>query len=209
MSTATPACYFHDFIRPGEETLYAQIDAVLLQDLAPEGILEHYLVEEIRRAMWRLRRCARVEESFLESDAVLDPMQLEATAKIQLAVDRARAQAHRIFHKCTAELRKLQTERIYRNETHDAGADISYLGLCDFKKVRDGIAAEIASVARTEQHLAETAVATFMRSTVPPPVGSSCKTDASFCKTEASSSKTEASSCKNAQQSPGPMPKAA
>jgi hypothetical protein len=48
-----------------------------------------------------------------------------------------------------------------------------------------------------------------MRSTVPPPVGSSCKTDASFCKTEASSSKTEASSCKNAQQSPGPMPKAA
>ena len=56
------------------------------------------------------------------------------------------------------------------------------------KKVRDGINAEIASAARTEQHLAETAVATFMRSTVPPPVGSFCK---------------------NAQQSPGPMPKAA
>ena len=203
MSTATPTSAanpdgffaFHDFIRPGEEQIYEDIDAVLRHDLAPEGILENHLVDEIRRAMWRLRRCAKVEENLLSSDAALDPMQLEAAAKIQLAVDRARAQAHRIFHKCTAELRKLQTERIYRNETHDAGDNILWLGLCDYKKVRDGINAEIASAARTDQHLAETEVARFSRSLIPPPVGSSCKTEASFCK--------------NAQQPANPMPKAA
>ena len=35
--------------------------------------------------------------------------------KVQKSVDRSRAQAHRLLHKCTAELRKLQTERQARN----------------------------------------------------------------------------------------------
>ncbi len=61
------------------------------------------------------------------SDSNADPMQLDTTAKIQLSVDRARSQAHRPMHKCTAELRKLQTERIYRNESTDAGTDLSHM----------------------------------------------------------------------------------
>ena len=36
----------------------------------------------------------------------------DPTEKIQLTIDRARAQAHRILHRCTAELRKLKSERI-------------------------------------------------------------------------------------------------
>jgi len=195
MSTATPASdtlegFFaiHDFIRPGEEPAYADLDSTLRLDLAPAGILEHHLVDEIRRAMWRLRRCGKVEEGLLSSDPTLDPMQIDAAAKIQLAVDRARTQAHRIFHKCTAELRKLQTERQYRNETHNAGDDISHLGLCDLEKVRDGISADVAATARNEKNFAEAEVAHFQRSLIPPPVGSSCK---------------------NTGQQPGPMPKAA
>jgi hypothetical protein len=124
----------HDFIRAGEEPLYEELNASLLQDLAPIGTLECNLVDEIRRAMWRLRRCGLVEESFSATGAAADtpdPMQIESQARLQVSVDRARSQAHRLLHKCTAELRKFQTERQLRIETFNDGADLSHFGLCD------------------------------------------------------------------------------
>ncbi len=65
-------------------------------------------------------------------------MQDETAARTQNSVDRARAQAHRLLlHKCTAELRKLQTERHFRNEYFVAGTDLSQLsGICDFIHVQ-------------------------------------------------------------------------
>jgi hypothetical protein len=137
-----PALFgFHDFIRPGEQSLYAELDESVRHDLAPVGFLEHNLVDEIRRAMWRLRRCGLVEESLAAecSKDPSDPMQQEKHAKIQLTVDRARSQAHRLLHKCTAELRRLQTDRKYRDETFEAGADISEHGLTDWRTVRKGV----------------------------------------------------------------------
>ncbi len=138
-----------DFIRPGEEPLYEQNRADLLQQLAPIGILECSLADEIHRALWRLRRCGEVEASLVNTcttDAqTTDAMQDEAAARTQNSVDRARAQAHRLLHKCTAELRKLQTERHFRNEYFEAGSDLSHLGLCDFTQVRKGIGREIAN----------------------------------------------------------------
>lgn len=145
-----------DFIRPGEEPLYTELDEALRADLAPEGQLEYHLVDEIRRAMWRSRRCGEVEASLVEmcseigvaasaangdgvSAPIPDPMQNEATAKSQHSVDRARAQCHRLLHKCTAELRKLQTERQIRNETLEAGTDLTHLGLSDLRSVHKAI----------------------------------------------------------------------
>ena len=69
----------HDFIRSGEEPLYEELNASLLEDLAPTGMLECNLVDEIRRAMWRLRRCGLVEESF-SAFGTDDPMQVESQA---------------------------------------------------------------------------------------------------------------------------------
>jgi hypothetical protein len=125
----------HDFIRPGEEPLYDQLNDSLYDDLAPIGVLEINLVDEIRRAMWRLRRCGLVEERFstLGTD---DPMQVESQAKLQTSVDRARSQAHRLLHKCTAELRKLQTERVYRNESLEEGTDLTAFGICDLASIQ-------------------------------------------------------------------------
>jgi len=128
----------HDFIRPGEEPLYEELDAALAKDLAPIGMLECNLVDEIRRAMWRLRRCGLVEESFATLGGhadTPDPMQVESQARLQISVDRARSQAHRLLHNCTAELRKLQTERMYRNEAFVAGTDLSKFGVCDWASI--------------------------------------------------------------------------
>jgi hypothetical protein len=138
-----------DFIRPGEEPLYEQNRADLIDKLAPIGILECNLADEIHRAMWRLRRCGEVEAALVQTCTTAaetkDPMQDETAARTQNSVDRARAQAHRLLHKCSAELRKLQTERLFRNEYFVAGADLSHLGICDFTQVRKGIGREIAN----------------------------------------------------------------
>ena len=118
---------FHDFIRPGEESIYAELDESLRNHLAPAGILEETLFDEIRRATWRLRRCGLVEESLAAAGA-------EDLSKTQLAVDKARSQAHRLLHKCTAELRRLQTDRQYRNETFPVDTDLSDVGLADYHR---------------------------------------------------------------------------
>ena len=126
-----------DFILPGQEPLYTELSDSLRADLAPRGQLENHLVDEIRRAMWRMRRCGEVEAAMAItcSETLTDAMQNEATAQLQHSVDRARSQCHRLFQRCTAELRKLQTERQIRNETTEAGTDFSHLGICDMRSV--------------------------------------------------------------------------
>lgn len=173
----------HDFIRPGEEPFYEELNNALLTDLAPAGMLECNLVDEIRRAMWRLRRCGLVEESLaLSGDpaGTPDPMEVESQARLQLSVDRARSQTHRLLHKCTAELRKLQTERIYRNEALEAGTDISHLGVCELSSIETRVAKKTMSKYR-RQKVEYTSQLDALLNAPPPsdsPSGSFCKTTA-------------------------------
>ncbi|HVV44298.1 MAG TPA: hypothetical protein VHC72_03810, partial [Bryobacteraceae bacterium] len=107
--------YSGSFIRPGEENDYTDLRTALHRRFTPGDVLEVALVDEIHRAIWRLRRCARVEAElsplFAGDHVIHDPMEAtnEPAERVQLTIDRARAQAHRIVHRCTAELRKLQT----------------------------------------------------------------------------------------------------
>jgi hypothetical protein len=135
-----------DFIRPNELIAYNKLAESLNLELAPETPLELYLADEIRRALWRLRRCGQVESNLVvrlndNPVRILDPMETANpnAERIQKSVDRARSQAHRLLHKCTAELRKLQTERIFRCEFFDDPVDAVDLGLCDVRAVRKGI----------------------------------------------------------------------
>ncbi len=130
-----------DFVRPGEESAHQQLGISLHTELAPVGALENNVVDEIFRAIWRLDRCAEIEARFAAEHTdplalIPDPMQLDSQAKLQLSVDRARSQYHRLLHKCTAELRKLQTERRLRIESFEDGTDFSQHGLCDWAFVR-------------------------------------------------------------------------
>jgi SEC-C motif len=180
-----------DFIRPGEESLYSSLDESLRKDLAPAGMLEHNLVDEIRRAMWRLRRCGHIEETFATSEfadansaPIPDPMQNESTARLQLSVDRARAQSHRLLHKCTAELRKIQTERQFRNEYFKAGTDLSEFGICDWRSVRKSIDQQETASFRNQK--AELAI--LYGTPAPPPEAT--PVTSSFCKTDSAQVQT-------------------
>jgi hypothetical protein len=117
-----------DFVRPEEQDLYAEFRAGFHEDLAPEGAVEHTLSAEIIHAAWRLRRCSVIEAA-MEPDGGLDPM----LNPIQQAVDRARAQAQRSFHRATSELRRFQTERQFRIEALPADVDTAAVGLASYK----------------------------------------------------------------------------
>jgi hypothetical protein len=121
-----------DFVLPGEHGIYAEFCANFQSDLVPEGAVEQTLAAEIIHAAWRLRRCSAVEAGMsYDIDPMLDP----DAAKTQQSVDRARVQAHRAFHRATAELRRLQTERQFRAEFLPEDFDTESLGLASYKEI--------------------------------------------------------------------------
>jgi hypothetical protein len=97
----------NNYVEPGEESEYAGFIQVFHHQLDPEGPIEEAIARETVNAAWRLRRCGIIESNLLTAE---DP------GATQLSVDRARNQAHRLFLKGIAELRKLQTERQLRYE---------------------------------------------------------------------------------------------
>jgi hypothetical protein len=125
----------HDFVRPEERDEYFQLVAGLRAQLNPEGALEEVFAEAIIGATWRLRRCARIEARMAETVAVLfDPMETDASARLQNSVDRARAQCHNILRQSIAELRRLQTQRTIRFEVFGPD-DPSDRDLTDYSEV--------------------------------------------------------------------------
>jgi hypothetical protein len=135
-----------DFVLPGEHGIYAEFCAGFHSDLVPEGAVEQTLAAEVIHAAWRLRRCSAVEGGMnCEVDPMLDP----AAAKTQQAVDRARTQAHRAFHRATAELRRLQTERQFRAEFLPEDFDTENLGLASYKE----IAPALRKLSRAEEQM--------------------------------------------------------
>ena len=131
-------------LNPDESAAFNELTASLEKDLAPEGALEQTFAAEITRATWRLRRCANVEDS-LFTDPVhtgLDPMADAATAPAQLAIDRARAETHRILKRSMDESRRLQNERRFRLDVLLPGVDNGDLGLASYKDLMPAMAAE-------------------------------------------------------------------
>jgi hypothetical protein len=171
-----------DFVRSNEESDYRDLGEQLRTELAPVGLLENNLVDEIRRAMWRLGRCGEVEQSFVADHAdpisIPDPMRHETQAKLQLSVDRARALYQRLLHKCTAELRKLQTERQLRNESFEAGTDLSHFGLCDWASIDKALDRQFLSDYQRKKLQGMAEIDAILSTPVRPPAqpGSFCKT---------------------------------
>jgi hypothetical protein len=103
-------------VRPEEIEEHDQLRDGLAEELKPDTILEHAMAAQILHAMWRLRRCAQVEESLAARTGDTDPMDNPETLPTQTAVDRARAQSNVALRRSMAELRRLQTERYLRAE---------------------------------------------------------------------------------------------
>jgi len=136
-----------DFIRPGEETAYNDFAASLRLQIQPVGVLEEELTEEIRSALWLLRRCRSAESNIATRIGLapgVDPLESD-NPQIDIAfksIERARAHAHRVLKQSEAHLRRLQTERQIRQEVFVKGTDVSDLGLADYHAVMKAASTE-------------------------------------------------------------------
>jgi hypothetical protein len=145
-----------NFIQPQEQEEYDNLYNALWQDLSPAGAMEEMFATEIIRGAWRLRRCATAErhlfqimdiearkahefqESYREMQPYsgpCDPMLSGRHAQTQIAIDRARTQATGAVRRATADLRRLQTERLFRAATLPENADPSSFGLASVAEV--------------------------------------------------------------------------
>jgi SEC-C motif len=130
-----------NFVRPEEESAWKNLNTSFWDDLAPSGPVEAFLLTEIVRAAWRIRRCNSVEASLIHrlSDPALDPMEDPATIKTQSAVDRARSLAEHSFERSIAELRRIQTERQFRNEAFPQGTNLTKCGIAGYRQILPAI----------------------------------------------------------------------
>jgi hypothetical protein len=145
-------------VQPPEQQEYDALCEALWKDLSPVGSTEQMFATEIVRGAWRLRRCAAVEgslaewvdsqarreyaarQNFAETQGrqlpelvVKDPLYYEHSISSQLAVDRARSLATSTVRRATAELRRLQTERLLQSVLLPANGGNSSLGLASLK----------------------------------------------------------------------------
>ncbi len=120
-------------IPPGQQSEFDQLTAGLRDHLNPQGTLETVLFQQILTAAWRLIRCDRVEAELCarttEPDPLLDP-KLQPTLRTLAST---RSQALRQQRQATAELRALQTERIYRQEMLPAEIEPNEAGIATLR----------------------------------------------------------------------------
>jgi hypothetical protein len=142
-----------NFVRPGEESAWKTFNNSFWDSLAPTGPVEAFLVTELVRAAWRIRRCNNVEAGLIDSlsNPALDPMLDSATSDTQNTLDRARSQAERGFQHSLDELRRVQTERQFRNESFPAGTDLSAFGSASFKQIIPALRAPGTSKRATDE----------------------------------------------------------
>jgi hypothetical protein len=116
-----------DYVKPEERDLYKEFCQTMYLELDPAGLLQETLASEITGASWRLRRCSAAEGE-LADYAEQDPLLDESKDKSRRSIDRARASAHSILHRCLNQLRKLKSEtkrQVQQTEKHEAAKEIA------------------------------------------------------------------------------------
>ena len=99
------------YVEPEERGDYLEFCQTMLFQLRPEGLLETSLTDEIAGATWRLRRCSLLESTLDDLDFFCEEVE-----KRRRSVDRARAGAHSLLHRSINQFRRLQTDRLTRQE---------------------------------------------------------------------------------------------
>jgi hypothetical protein len=118
------------FVREDEKDLYNQFCETYYVDLAPVSPVEETLAREVIQAAWRLRRCTELEATVSGDEPV------EELERLQNSIDRARAAAQRSFQRSLAELRRVQTERVYRAVALPENLPTANLGQASCKELK-------------------------------------------------------------------------
>jgi hypothetical protein len=146
-------------ILPGEEEEFATFSAGLRDDFAPNGTHQDFLFQQILHASWNLTRCQKAEAELhaASADPNLDPLVAGTNeAKLKLIALYA-TRAERSYSRFVNELRRVQTEALYRAE-RDIDDTFSVLAeskaICkqiaqDHLRMRQAMLAEVRAMCET------------------------------------------------------------
>jgi hypothetical protein len=98
------------YVRPEEQQTFDQFEAGLKAELKPQGPSQTHHFNLILHASWNLLRCLELENQLLEAGNVDD----DETARKMDRIYRYRKMHESTHRRSTAELRKLQTEQLWR-----------------------------------------------------------------------------------------------
>jgi hypothetical protein len=118
------------FVREEEKDVYDQFCETYYADLTPASPVEETLAREVIQAAWRLRRCTELEATVSGDEPV------EELERLQNSIDRARAAAQRNFQRSLVELRRVQTERVYRAVALPEKVETANLGQASCKELK-------------------------------------------------------------------------
>jgi hypothetical protein len=92
---------------------YENLRAALHADFAPGSTAEIFLVEEMARAQWKLRRVAAMEQELFGAEGDLTRWFKEDCSKdeVLLKLSRYESTARRAWYKALAELRKIRSDQ--------------------------------------------------------------------------------------------------
>lgn len=99
-------------VREDEQEDFNDFKESLLQEIAPEGIQEMLIFNQLLRAAWNMERCQRLETDLFVNG--LDPLLDDSAAKTLDRIHRYQSQSERSYYRHLKELRALQTNRVVR-----------------------------------------------------------------------------------------------
>jgi hypothetical protein len=121
-STTTGLTSAKIFVRPEEQTIFAEFEELMEAELMPVGVNQDHLFTIILHAAWNIRRCYLLETEIQNeaiakglSDALLDD---ELARKLD-RIYRYKKMHESSHRRAMAELRRQQTEDIWRRENQE------------------------------------------------------------------------------------------
>lgn len=123
-------------VRDDERDDFDQLAKGLFEDIRPDSPLEKELFDQVLQASWTLRRTARLETDLIAGD--LDPLLVDAATRRLQLLDLYRSRAERTLHRALAEIRTLQSQRLFRRVLNGTTKGFAIEGktLIDVAKVR-------------------------------------------------------------------------
>ena len=121
-STSTGLTSATIFVRPEETEIFEQFNEALLAELKPEGVTQDHLYTLILHAAWNIRRCYTLEAQIQNEaiaqglpDALLD----DGLSRKLDRIYRYKKMHESSHRRAVAELRRLQTEEVWRRENQE------------------------------------------------------------------------------------------
>jgi hypothetical protein len=106
----------HLIVHDDERQDFDELEAALLDELAPQGAIEIVTFRELLHAAWNLERFRRLEVDYCAQEPVTDAKDADFADKTYDRISRYQSRAQRAYYRALAELRHLQTNRALRDQ---------------------------------------------------------------------------------------------